>query len=229
MWLRRLLAAAYVLREVSAHTPAEVDWDALPERCVLQLDWRHTPEFAAVLRRHAFSVAVLVRHPLDVLVSILQVAPHEPESARWLDGDGGDESSLLGADPASPEFLEYATGPRASALLSVTPGWLPHANAVVRYADLVSDPAESLHAIAHAIPERPRPFPEHVAASVTFAGLKTPERPGLWREVMPDSVARAIVRAQPSIADLGFTIDSVGVSAEQARRRWAELASAVTA
>lgn len=54
-------------------------------------------------------------------------------------------------------------------------------------------------------------------------------RPGLWREVLPDDVARAIARAQPSILELGFAVDPVGVTAEQARRRWAELASAVAA
>jgi hypothetical protein len=235
MWLRRLLAVAYALDEVSAHAPREVDWDALPERCALQLHWRHTPDFADLLRRHRFSVAALVRHPLDVLVSILQFAPHEPDTARWLDGEGGDESSILGIDPSSPEFLDYATGPRARALLSVTPEWLPHANATVHYTDLVSDTAGSLAAIARALDEPARLSPATVAASVTFEDLKMEAgnnhfwqgRPGLWREVLPDDATRAIVHAQPSIVELGFTADPVGVSAEQARRRWAELASAV--
>ncbi len=237
MWLRRLLASAYALDEVSAHTPREVEWDALPERCALQLHWRHTPEFVDLLRRHRFSVAAVVRHPLDVLVSILQFAPHEPDTARWLDGEGGDESALRGADPASPEFLDYATGPRARALLSVTPEWLPHANAVVHYTDLIADTAGSLDAITRALGEPARLSPAHVAASVTFEDLKSEARnnhfwqgrPGLWREVLPDRVAHAIARAQPAVGELGFEVDSVGVSAEQASRRWAELASAVAA
>ncbi len=237
MWLRRLLAAGFVLHEVSAHTPAEVDWDGLPERCVLQLHWRRTPEFADLLRQHRFSVATLVRHPLDVLLSILQFARHEPETARWLDGEAGDESSILDADPSSPEFLAYATGPRARALLSVTPEWLPYANATVHYADLVADTAGCLHAIAHALPQRPRLSPVHVAASVTFAGLKTEARnnhfwrgrPGVWREVLSDDVARAIANAQPSVADLRFSVEPIGVTAEQARERWFELAPTAAA
>ncbi len=237
MWLRRLLAAAHSLDEVSAHTPGEVEWEALPERCALQLHWRHTPEFAGLLRRHGFSVVAVVRHPLDVLVSILHFAPHEPETARWLDGEGGDESSILGVDPSSPAFLDYATGPRARALLSVTPDWLPHADAVVHYTDLVADTAGSLYAIAWTLGVPVRQAPARVTASVTFEDLKSEARnrhfwqgrPGLWREVLTDDVADAIVRAQPSVAELGFTIGPVGVSADQARLRWAELSSAVAA
>ena len=87
---------------------------------------------------------MLARHPLDVLVSILHFASHEPQTARWLDGEGGDESSILGAEPASAAFLASATGPRARALLAVTPEWWPHGGVAVRYEDAVGSPEAAL-------------------------------------------------------------------------------------
>ena len=54
MWLRRLLVVAYGLQETAAHTPADVDWEAVPERCVLQMHWRRTPEALDLFARHGF-------------------------------------------------------------------------------------------------------------------------------------------------------------------------------
>jgi hypothetical protein len=231
MWLRRLLVAAYALEERSAHTPDEVDWDALPERCVLQLHWRRTSGFRSLLARHGFSVAVLARHPLDVLVSILHFAPHEPQTARWLDGEGGDESPILGADPTSAAFLAYATGPRARALLSVTPEWWRDADARVRYEDLVAAPETALHLVADDLGARTLVPVAEAAAAVRFADLRreaTNEhfwqgRPGLWRQLLPAETARAIAAAQPAVAALGYDVDPEEITPAQARARWAAL------
>jgi hypothetical protein len=231
MWLRRLLVAAYGLEERSAHTPAELDWAGLPERCVLQLHLRRTPEFTALLARHGFRTAVLARHPLDVLVSILHFAPHEPQTARWLDGEAGDESPILGADPTSPEFLAYATGPRARALLAVTPEWWRAADTRVRYEHLVAAPEPELERVARDLGAHPLVPAVDAAASVRFADLQREApnqhfwrgRPGLWRELIPAETARAIAAAQPAIAELGYRVDADGVTREQARARWAEL------
>ena len=220
--------AAYGLEERSAHTPDEVDWEALPERCVLQLHWRRTPEFRKTLDRYGFSVAVLARHPLDMLVSILHFAPHEPQTARWLDGEGGDETSLAGADPASPAFLAYAVGPRAGALLSVTPEWWPHADAGVRYEDLVDDPARELGRMAQELRCEPRVRPADAVEAVSFGGLRDEAtnqhfwqgRPGLWTELVPTSYALEIASAHPEMLELGY---SVGLDATTASARWSEI------
>lgn len=231
MWLRRLLVAAYELEEHSAHTPAEVAWDELPERCVLQLHWHRTPEFVGLLAQHRFAVAVLARHPLDVLVSILHFAPHEPETARWLDGEAGDESAVLGADPASPEFLAYAAGARARALLSVSPEWWDAADARVRYEELVADPEAALAGIAAQLGVPTRIPPAEAVAAVRFADLQAEARnrhfwqgrAGTWRRVLPDAVARAIAAAQPAVAALAYEVGPTAVTADESRARWATL------
>ena len=223
--------AAYGLEERSAHTPDEVDWEALPERCALQLHWRRTPEFRTTLKRYGFSVAVLARHPLDVLVSILHFAPHEPQTARWLDGEGGDEASLLAADPASPAFLAYATGPRAKALLAVTPEWWPHGDARTKYESLVDDATGELGRIVDALGEEPLVHPAKAVEVVSFARLReeaTNEhfwkgRAGLWTELVPTRYALAIGSAHPEMLELGY---SVGVDAPTARARWSAIAEA---
>jgi hypothetical protein len=231
MWLRRLLVAAYGLEERSAHTPHELDWDALPDECVLQLHWHRTADFLTLLGRHGFVVAVLARHPLDVLVSILHFAPHEPQTARWLDGEAGDESAILGSEPVSEAFLAYATGPRARALLSVTPEWWPHARTRVRYEDLVADPARELERIARALAARPVVPAADAASAVRFPELQREAsnqhfwqgRAGLWRHLLPPDVARTIAAAQPAVAALGYEVDADGPTTEEARARWAEL------
>lgn len=46
--------AAYGLEERAVHTPGELDWEALPDRCALQLHWHRTPEFRKQLRQYGF-------------------------------------------------------------------------------------------------------------------------------------------------------------------------------
>jgi hypothetical protein len=230
MWLRRLLVAAYGLEERSAHTPDEVDWDRLPDRCALQLHWHHTTDFRRRLRRHGFQVAVIARHPLDVLVSILHFAPHEPETARWLDGEGGDESALADVDPASEAFLSYAVGPRAKALLSITPEWWGHADVGVRYESLVDDPVAELERVCSELGEPAYVDPATAVHVVTFKRLRdeaTNEhfwqgRPGLWKELVPTRAALEIAAALPELAELGY---SVGVDEPTARARWNALSA----
>jgi hypothetical protein len=87
------------------------------------MHWRRSPTFHQFLMERQFEVLVTVRHPLDVLISILHFAQYEPATRRWLDGEGGNETSLLGADPTSEAFLAYALSGRASALFEVSAEW----------------------------------------------------------------------------------------------------------
>ena len=57
MWLRRQLVALFDLEERSVHTPDEVDWDALPAACALQLHWPRTRAFARTLESARLSRA----------------------------------------------------------------------------------------------------------------------------------------------------------------------------
>lgn len=229
MWLRRLLCALYELEERSAFTPDEVDWDALPERCVLQLHWRRTPEFRMQLERYGCSVVVLVRHPLGVLLSILHFAQHEPDTDRWLGGEAGDESLLRGANPVSAAFVEYARSPRARALLSVTSDWWEHADASVRYESLVEDPVAELGRIAEALGTPPLVTPAQAVESVRFRRLQEETdnehfwqgRVGLWSELVPTVAALEIAAAYPEMYRFGY---AVGVDEETALARWQAVA-----
>src|SRR5438093_10973655 len=121
-WLRHLLTNLYDVPGLSIHNPADVQWEALPPHCILGIHWHPVPAFVSLLERHGFRSVALVRHPLDVLISILHFALHAP-TARWLEGEGGDEGPIYGAMPRSTAFLEYAAGTRATALLSVSREW----------------------------------------------------------------------------------------------------------
>lgn len=75
-WVRASLARLYGLDEVAAHLPEEVDWDDFPRRCVIQIRWPPWPKFVARLERNQFRVVVMARHPLDVLMSWLNLASY---------------------------------------------------------------------------------------------------------------------------------------------------------
>lgn len=236
MWLRRLLVGALGAEERSAHTPGEVDWDGLPERVVLQLHWHRSRAFRAQLRRHGFEVVVLARHPLDVLVSILHFAPHEPQTNRWLDGEAGGEQLLAGAAPLDPAFLAYGLSPRARALLSVTPEWWERRGtaASVRYEELVAQPAVELERILARLSAEPlRPAADAVRAA-SFGRLRAEAanlhfwrgEPGHWRRLLTPDVAGPLAAAHaPLLARLGYDAGPAGLpTAAAAAELWASLA-----
>jgi hypothetical protein len=235
MWLRRLLVALYGVEERSAHTPAEVPWDDLPERCVLQIHWPPERSFRRQLRASGFRVVVLVRHPLDALVSILHFAGHEPETARWLDGAYGDESSIIGADPTSEAFLRYATGPRAKALLSISPAWWRRSAFGTRLLDLSAEPERELGRLAQALRVPTVCTPREAVERVTFDRLAREAanrhfwrgQPGHWHELLPAEQASAIAAEHGDlIRRFGFDVDpDPTLTPELARARWAELAA----
>ena len=46
-WLRHLLMRLYDIPGLAVHSPAELDWALLPDRCVFQLHWPPTVAFRA--------------------------------------------------------------------------------------------------------------------------------------------------------------------------------------
>ena len=139
-WLRCLLAQLHDLAEYPAFTPDALDWEALPEKCIVHFHWHRLPPFTTLLAAQNFRVVTMARHPLDILISILQFSPHEPQTACWLDGENGDETAIHNKSIISPEFLSYAVSSRAQTLLSVSREWWEAPGVIpVRYEELVQD------------------------------------------------------------------------------------------
>jgi hypothetical protein len=238
-WLRHLLAATYRLEERAVHTPGALDWRRLPQRLVLQLHWLRTGHLAALLADQGFQIVVPARHPLDVLISILHFAAHEPETAQWLAGLGGSEAVLHhGATPIGREFLEYAVGRRAAVLLSVSSRWwnVPGSHRS-RYEDLVRDTVVALQTLTSALG---RPVTAEVLAGAVEANgldrLRATStnshfwqgRPGLWRELLPPAEARLIARTHRSMFEtLGYACDpDEALDHDRAEAHWSRLRQA---
>ena len=233
-WQRYLLADIYNAQQIAVHTPNYIDWESLPQgNLILQLHWHRTPEFVRTLRQYGFKVVVLQRHPLDVLLSILQFASYEPQTARWLDGEAGDESFIYGCKPTSPEFLCYATGPRSRALLSVSAEWCRDPEAIVlRYEDVVKD---TQIAMTNLIARLGPPCADlldvinkntlNALRRTTTNGHFWQGSPGLWRELLPVDIALDIASVHRKVFDeLGYECNpDKTLQNNEADMKWAAL------
>lgn len=232
-WLRNLLAEALSCHTFSVHHPDAVDWTSQPARTVCQLHWLPDDDLLRAWRTHGVRVVSIARHPLDVLVSILNFAQEARETGRWLGGLGGDEERLRGATPVSPEFVEYAESERAGALLSVTPAWWSRPGTVrVRYEQLREESSDEIAVIA-------RELGEPVLGGTTTVTMQDlteqdPARsfhfwrgnPGDWHSLLTQDVADRIVSRHRQVFDaLGY--DEVNadpaLDPTTAERNWYEL------
>lgn len=228
-WLRHILSSHYSFEQYSIHRPNDLDWGKLAENCVVQIHWHKFSEFSTFLETQGFRVITIARHPLDVLISILHFSMFEPQTACWLDGEGGGESSIFDKSPTSSEFYLYATGPRAKALLSVTPELWYTSNVVrVRYEDLVFRPSETIGTLLQNLRTPSVDFSK-ILESFTLDKLRTsaPNQhfwkgcPGLWRSLIPPKIAYAIAEVHSEVfATLDYRCDPdtnlVNAAAEEA-------------
>jgi hypothetical protein len=236
MWLRRLLVGLYGLEERSAHTPDEVNWEALSRDCVLQLHWPRTRAFRRALDRNGFRVIALARHPFDVLLSILHFAGYEPQTARWLDGAEGDEDAIIGTDPCSQAFRDYAVSPRARVLIDVSRQWWGKGLASVRYEDLVVEPEQTLGLLLSEIAATPLLPIRRVLDEVTFESLQKEAvnghfwqgNPGHWRELLPPDVVDDITAPYAKLLETsGYDGEpNPMLTREAAQRQWRRISRA---
>jgi SAM-dependent methyltransferase len=238
MWLRRLLISLSPAVELSVDTPAGVPWDDLPADVVLQLHWPPTDELQRDLTAAGFSTVALARHPLDVLLSILQFAQHEARTARWLNGAEGNEIDLIAADPCSAAFRTYAASPRAQALLALTPSWWdsPQLDTRVRYEDLVASPETELVRVGSELGLSTTGV-EAAIADNTLERLRAETgsthfwrgEPGLWHSLLPLAVAEEIAAHHASaFATCGFAVDAeTELTIDRARTNWHNMLAAV--
>jgi hypothetical protein len=201
------------------HLPAEIPWENLPPRAIVQLHWLPDDEFRGPLERHGFKVVVLARHPLDVLISALAFSQHDNSTLRWLAGAGGDERCIAGVEPLSEEFLSYARGPRAKALLGVSTAWWNHPLAVpVRYEDLMLEPARELERLVDRLGVTACKPPAEVAAQSKPEDMRQQNvhmlfhvwraQGSLWRQFLPAEAARQISAEHAEVFQtLGYVCD----------------------
>jgi hypothetical protein len=239
-WLSHLLTSVYALEGRGVASASDIPWDALPRSVVLNFHALREPSIERRLAGLGFETVVTARHPLDTLISILQLARHEPATNDWLDGAGGDERDILGATPTSDAFLRYATGPRSRALLEVSRSWRGHGGPSTRYEDLVEAPEAELQRIVEALGYPPRTRVEEAVAANTIDQLRSQTledyhfwqgRPGLWRTLLPAPAAESIAAAhEESLNAFGYTCDpdsKLTTAAAEANWRTLELQAAL--
>lgn len=235
-WLRRMLDHVYRFSEggpeceMALYNPLEAPWSNMPEHCILMAHWHRVAPFRDLLKKHDFRVITLARHPLDVMISILQYSGCG-YSLRWLEGEAGDEQPIFSATPTSPEFLQYALGPRARALMSVSPEWWRASGTQrVRYEKLVADPLGELGRLVKSLGVEPRGRLEEAVEACKIDRLRNNETArhfwkgqiGLWKSLMTARVARRIALEHRSAFSLfGYPCDpDETLSKEQAEENW---------
>src|SRR5262249_46933688 len=137
---------------------------------------------------------------------------HEP-TARWLEGEDGNERPIFGAMPRSTAFLEYARGKRAETLLSVSREWRSYPGAIiVQYEVLNRDPDGELRRVLAECGGDSRRSVEEAVQLNTLprmrAGYWRHEqhmwlgRPGLWKVLLTEVEARLLAaHYEPHYAD----------------------------
>jgi len=229
-WVRKFLASALFLEQDAVHDWRDVS-PPLPTRYILQVHWYREPQFLDWLNENGFTPVVIARHPLDVLISILRFAKYEPQTSRWLEGAGKLPVDLGQANPTSKRFLDWAVGPGAENLLSVSYAWWQDEAAFrLKYEDAIFNPEETFGRLLRAAD--PEFTPDGRASALLhkriFEELQhAPNKhawqgqPGLWKQVIASRDARRIgLRHQPVFDLLGYRAESWFVSRASARRRW---------
>ena len=216
-WLRALLKTAYGLEEYAALHIADIPWERLPARSIVNL--HHLPSEMFRERMANCRSIVIARHPLDTLISILHFAAQRTKTSGWVSGLGGNEDAIHDVAPLSDEFREYAVGPRAAALLSISVAWWNEPGVIrTHYESLVADTSAEMNKIAAQIGTLPVVPIDDAVASCAFDTMRRTNdiytvhawksQPGLWKRLIPASFAREIAAAHREVFEtLGYACD----------------------
>ncbi|HEV3121533.1 MAG TPA: sulfotransferase domain-containing protein [Isosphaeraceae bacterium] len=232
-WLRKLLSKIYSLPEFGIHKLDELDWENLPPRMALQVHWPPSESFQALMRRHDFHVVSPARHPLDLLISMLNYIQYAADPPRWSSTSGQGECTLFRATPMSEAFLQFACGEIPEQLFTCTGPWWKTPNEMlpitsqwwqapftlrVRYEDLVRDPVTALAQLCARISLEQKQSIEDAVAATTMPKLRATYadyhfhfwqgRPGHWKALLTAQAAHRIAAARPDMFQaLGYECD----------------------
>jgi len=234
-WIRSTLAAALQIEEIAVHNYLDAPTE-LPEKCILQIHWYREPNFQAWLKAHNFKIITIARHPLDILVSALYFIRHEPQTARWLEGNAGLPGNLIGHAPCSQQFLDYALSYPAENLLSISYQWWHEPQALkLRYEDGVHDPARVLSELVKSLDMNLGSMDPWLGHASLDKMRSTPNRhgwqarPGLWRSLItPQDAVRIFWRHRVIFHKLGYSVGPYLLSRSAALRNWNELTTPVS-
>ena len=217
-WVRRVLADALGATEMPVHHPADIDWNRLPDRFVIQLPWPRTALLQRRLAAEGVTVVSPGRHPLDVLLSMAEFARREPNVDEWLGGSVVERERMQLAREEGSNFVAWATSEAAKRLLAVTPAWWTLPSTLrVRYEDLVDEPegrfAELLADAQVAPVQDLRAAVAANSASAIHALSGNVHvwrgRPGAWTELLgPDEAVAAAQANEDVFAALGYELPS---------------------
>ena len=198
-WYGEILAAALNAPEIQVSHPAEVDWNDLPDRFVVELCWRRTWLLAEKLEREGVTVVSPSRHPLDALLSMA-------ESNGVVSTGGGTIE-----DPG-PAFLRWASSVEARESLDITPSWwkVPR-TCRVRYEDLFSLNTELVERILEECSlEAARDL--SIIVRDTYRRLHdptvgSPDAPGAWRNALSPADAELLGEIHHEVFEiLGYSL-----------------------
>jgi hypothetical protein len=244
-WLRRLLVGALELQEFAVHRPTDLDWDSLPDRCVVGLHWLRADTPEAMLSERGFRSLLVVRHPLDVLISVLHFCGFNESTRQWLDGMNGDETGIIGTHPTSAAFRDYCLSDRAAALLSVGVSWSDPSGRepvpIVRYERLVADPVGEMRGLLRTLGEPERaPLADVVELNELHNVRRSPSNehfwhfwighPGYWKRLLPAPLVGEIAERHAHVFDaLGYSCDAdPALTVQTADANWAQVARPLT-
>lgn len=239
-WFGRAFADLLDIAGNSFMMPINVDWSNLPpEGCIVVMHRRRTTNFEGFLREQRFRAVAMARHPLDVLLSILAYC-RDPEraelTARWIEGECGNESTLVGASPVSEAFARYVLGWRAAALFDVSTSWAARA-VHASYERLVAEPHAEFARLCRELGATARTDVDAVLARHTLDSMRAADpghvwhgQPGLWRRLIVPELAQAIRERHPeAFTAFGYDADAdPELTVERAAANWAALGYAAT-
>lgn len=145
--LRCLLAAVYGLALVDPRGgPPSDELDEIPEGGIITTDRTFTPRLGVRARRRGVHVVAIVRHPCDLFLSTYLIAQQRSQRTGAAAAEAPTDSHLGGKpidDPAVLAYLETGFADRIAWLLD----WQRSGAEIVRFEDLVADPAATLRCL----------------------------------------------------------------------------------
>jgi hypothetical protein len=190
------------------HNPLDANWEG--HRYIVQVHIPCEPRWIEHFEKHRVKILVPIRHPFDVLISILHYVSQGNETHRWLDTYGGDEGTILGLHPGHPQFLNYVRSLRAKALLDVSSNWSQVPGAIpFHYEDLVAQPVKTLKRVAKVLAVSPKISWKEALSANTIERLRVKDgathhwqgKPGLWKILLTQKVAEAFAETHRSLLE----------------------------